>query len=216
VADAEKRDAGESTPSTDRRPGDGPADVEAQDLDGAQYELGDIAGSDVVAPELTDDQPVPAEDADAVPEREPSNDELEALTGEDVMAAEAEEAARHGEPAGDDGGPAIDDGELVGVAARTRRDRTARSREAGQVEKPGVEKKGMPTARQRPGGRTEKRTGPVTFVKESVAELRKVVYPTGPQLVNYFVVVLIFVLFIIAFVSLLDLAFGWLILRVFS
>ena len=61
-----------------------------------------------------------------------------------------------------------------------------------------------------------KRTGPVTFVKESVGELRKVVYPTGPQLLNYFVVVLIFVLFIIAFVSVLDLAFGWAILKVFS
>ena len=61
-----------------------------------------------------------------------------------------------------------------------------------------------------------RRTGPVTFVRESVGELRKVVYPTGQQLMNYFFVVLVFVLFIIAIVSLLDLAFGAAILKIFS
>ena len=60
------------------------------------------------------------------------------------------------------------------------------------------------------------RTGPVTFVRESVGELRKVVYPTGPQLLKYFVVVLIFVLFVIAYVSLLDLAFGAAMFRIFA
>jgi preprotein translocase subunit SecE len=60
------------------------------------------------------------------------------------------------------------------------------------------------------------RTGPVSFVKESVGELRKVVYPTGQQLLNYFVVVLVFVLFVIAYVSLLDLGLGWAIFRVFA
>jgi len=60
------------------------------------------------------------------------------------------------------------------------------------------------------------RTGPVKFVRESVGELRKVVYPTGQQLINYFVVVLVFVLFIIAYVSLLDLGLGAAIFRIFS
>jgi len=60
------------------------------------------------------------------------------------------------------------------------------------------------------------RTGPVKFVKESVGELRKVVYPTGQQLINYFVVVLVFVLFIIGYVSLLDLGLGAAIFRIFS
>ena len=61
-----------------------------------------------------------------------------------------------------------------------------------------------------------RRTGPVGFVSESVGELRKVVYPTGQQLLNYFVVVLVFVLFVIAYVSLLDLGMGWAIFRVFA
>ncbi|HEY5820708.1 MAG TPA: preprotein translocase subunit SecE [Propionibacteriaceae bacterium] len=60
------------------------------------------------------------------------------------------------------------------------------------------------------------RTGPVKFVKESVGELRKVVYPTGQQLINYFVVVLVFVLFVIGYVSLLDLGLGTAIFKIFS
>jgi preprotein translocase subunit SecE len=60
------------------------------------------------------------------------------------------------------------------------------------------------------------RTTPIKFVRQSIGELRKVVYPTGPQLINYFVVVLVFVLFVIAYVSLLDLGFGWAIFKIFS
>jgi preprotein translocase subunit SecE len=60
------------------------------------------------------------------------------------------------------------------------------------------------------------RTSPAKFVRQSVGELRKVVYPTGQQLINYFVVVLVFVLFIIAYVSLLDLGLGAAIFKIFS
>ena len=56
----------------------------------------------------------------------------------------------------------------------------------------------------------------MAFVKQSVGELRKVVYPTGQQLGNYFLVVLVFVLFVIAFVSLLDLGIGKLVFAIFS
>ena len=77
------------------------------------------------------------------------------------------------------------------------------------------EKKGRATAKRDTADKP-RRTGPVAFVKESVAELRKVVYPTGPQLVNYFIVVLIFVLFVIAYVSLLDLGLGAAMFRIFA
>lgn len=63
---------------------------------------------------------------------------------------------------------------------------------------------------------TEKRTTPGTFINEAVGELRKVVWPTGNQVQQYFIVVLVFVLFIITFVSLLDLGLGWLVLKVFG
>ena len=66
------------------------------------------------------------------------------------------------------------------------------------------------------GHEAEKRTGPATFYRQVVAELRKVVWPTQEQLVTYFLVVMIFVLFMIAIVSLLDLGFGKLVFWVFS
>jgi len=78
-----------------------------------------------------------------------------------------------------------------------------------------VKKKDAPTRTRKDATTlvTEQRTGPVTFVRQSISELRKVVWPTGAQLTQYFVVVLIFVMFMIALVSLLDFAFGWLLLK---
>ena len=57
-------------------------------------------------------------------------------------------------------------------------------------------------------GDAPKRTSIPTFYRQVVAELRKVVWPTQQQLVTYFLVVLVFVLVMIAYVSLLDVAFG--------
>lgn len=62
----------------------------------------------------------------------------------------------------------------------------------------------------------EGRVGPVTFVKQSVGELKKVNWPTGTQLRQYFFAVLIFVLFVIAYVGLLDLGFSVLLLKLFG
>jgi preprotein translocase subunit SecE len=60
------------------------------------------------------------------------------------------------------------------------------------------------------------RTSPVTFYRQVVAELRKVVWPSQQQLVTYFLVVMVFVLFMIAIVSLLDLGFGKAVFAVFG
>ncbi len=62
----------------------------------------------------------------------------------------------------------------------------------------------------------EKRTSIPTYYRQVVAELRKVVYPTQEQLVTYFIVVMVFVMFMMALVSVLDLAFGKLIFAVFA
>jgi preprotein translocase subunit SecE len=64
--------------------------------------------------------------------------------------------------------------------------------------------------------RTDKRTSLPTFYRQVVAELRKVVYPTQEQLVTYFFVVMAFVVFMMAFVSALDLGFGKLIFAIFA
>ena len=49
-----------------------------------------------------------------------------------------------------------------------------------------------------------------------MAELRKVVWPTRDQLVTYFIVVMVFVLVMMAIVSLLDLALGKLAFEIFD
>jgi preprotein translocase subunit SecE len=56
----------------------------------------------------------------------------------------------------------------------------------------------------------------VRFLREVVAELRKVIWPTRNQLVTYTIVVLIFVSFMVGLVSLLDFLFGRAVLFLFG
>ena len=67
-----------------------------------------------------------------------------------------------------------------------------------------------------PTSQGPQRTSPLTFYRQVVAELRKVVYPTQQQLVTYFIVVVVFVLFFMALVSVLDLGLGKLVFAVFD
>ena len=64
--------------------------------------------------------------------------------------------------------------------------------------------------------RRGKRTSPAVFYRQVVAELRKVVWPTQEQLITYFMVVMVFVIFMMALISVLDLGFGKLIFAVFA
>jgi preprotein translocase subunit SecE len=97
----------------------------------------------------------------------------------------------------------------VAAAASGAKSKTARDGRTGRAPK------GAPTTKRDRPVKPE-RTTPLKFVRQSIGELRKVVYPTGQQLINYFVVVLVFVLFVIAYVSLLDLGLGWVIFKIFS
>jgi len=160
----------------------------------------------------------------------PRGDEVAEPTGDELAASGYDTAGR--DDLADLEGPApvarrTDDDARVDRDADADVDRDADALEpvaAGRVgrgvqpareRRPAPRTKGVATAgRNRPV--RQRRTTPVGFVKESVGELRKVVYPTGQQLLNYFVVVLVFVLFVIAYVSLLDLGMGWAIFRVFS
>jgi preprotein translocase subunit SecE len=60
------------------------------------------------------------------------------------------------------------------------------------------------------------RTNPADFLRQVVAELRKVVWPTREQLITYFWVVLVFVLVVMTFVGLLDLGLGKLVFEIFA
>jgi preprotein translocase subunit SecE len=65
---------------------------------------------------------------------------------------------------------------------------------------------------QRGGGRTS----PGLFFRQVVAELRKVIYPTQQQLVTYFTVVLVFVLVLMALVSIMDYGFNKAMFQIFG
>ncbi|MGL5825758.1 MAG: preprotein translocase subunit SecE, partial [Nocardioides sp.] len=76
----------------------------------------------------------------------------------------------------------------------------------------GVEGRGVRSSGD--GVNVDRRTSPAMFYRQVVAELRKVVWPTREQLVTYFIVVLVFVTVMMTLVSILDLAFGKLVLTV--
>ena len=61
-----------------------------------------------------------------------------------------------------------------------------------------------------------RRTGIRLFLRQVVAELRKVVRPTRNELVTYTSVVLVFVLAVMLYVSALDFGFGRLVLWAFG
>ena len=59
----------------------------------------------------------------------------------------------------------------------------------------------------------EERTGPIQFLREVRAELRKVAWPTRQEVINYSIIVLVTVILLTTFIALLDFAFGEGILR---
>ena len=64
---------------------------------------------------------------------------------------------------------------------------------------------------------TKRRSGGVRlFLRQVVAELKKVVRPTRNELITYTSVVLVFVLAVMTYVSILDYGFGQLVLWVFG
>ena len=65
-------------------------------------------------------------------------------------------------------------------------------------------------------GQERKHTPPGLFLRQVVAELRKVVWPTQQQVVTYFFVVLVFVLVMMAYVSALDFGFGKAMFEIFA
>jgi preprotein translocase subunit SecE len=57
---------------------------------------------------------------------------------------------------------------------------------------------------------------PTRFVRESVSEMRKVLWPSRHELVTYSIVVIIFVVIMVAIVAGLDIGFAKLVLLVFG
>jgi preprotein translocase subunit SecE len=206
-------------------PGDVVADAAVEDSAAVEVPVDDGTTADAVtavddADALTDDEPADAEPTDSVDESDAASLD-EDPSGQDLarelpdpgpyeVAADEDEAEELDPETVDEDPEQLDEAEEVAASATSttpvRRPRSAKAP---------VKKKDAPTKTRKEATAvaTEKRTGPVTFVQQSIAELRKVVWPTGAQLSQYFVVVLIFVLVMIAVVSLLDFAFGWALLK---
>jgi preprotein translocase subunit SecE len=69
--------------------------------------------------------------------------------------------------------------------------------------------------RAKPGGPAkDNRTSPALFVRQVIAELRKVIWPTRHELITYTTVALTFVVVMAVIVSLLDLGFYHLVIAV--
>jgi preprotein translocase subunit SecE len=73
-----------------------------------------------------------------------------------------------------------------------------------QAEQMATETRGEPAATKDKGKSARKRKSPALFVREVIAELRKVIWPTRRELITYTSVSLVFVLIMVALVSLLD------------
>ncbi len=71
-------------------------------------------------------------------------------------------------------------------------------------------------AERRPGRLRRSVGGTRTYVRQVLAELRKVIWPTRRDLVTYTAVVLVFVLFMVAVVSVYDFGFSQAVLAVFG
>jgi preprotein translocase subunit SecE len=100
------------------------------------------------------------------------------------------------------------------VTAAARRQRRSSAQSADSAKKaPATPAKaeGKSTATPKRGRRKDKKPSVfarmVRFIREVLAELRKVIWPTRKQMITYTTVVLVFVAFMIALVSGLDFVF---------
>jgi preprotein translocase subunit SecE len=85
-----------------------------------------------------------------------------------------------------------------------------------------VDADGAPVARKRPAPQAprpkarESRTGPMQFLREVRAELRKVAWPSRSEVRNYSIIVLITVVVLTTYIGLLDVFFGEAVFKLFE
>ena len=74
------------------------------------------------------------------------------------------------------------------------------------------------TRTESPSARPDRSRGgaPTRFVRESVSEMRKVLWPSRSELVTYSIVVIVFVVIMVAIVAGLDIGFAKLVLVLFG
>ncbi|MBM7416143.1 MULTISPECIES: preprotein translocase subunit SecE [Nocardiaceae] len=138
--------------------------------------------------------------------RDSSSDGSEDLGADDAVAAD--DAVTAHDAASESARPT---GKRAARRTRSADDAPSLTKSAGATTTPG---KSVATA-SRVEGRTRAEATPKMnifkrlrkFLREVVAELRKVIWPNRKQMVTYTAVVLVFVTFMVAYISGLDLAF---------
>ncbi|WP_297750288.1 preprotein translocase subunit SecE [uncultured Tessaracoccus sp.] len=138
--------------------------------------------------------------------------------------ASLDEPTQTGEPDVDtsaaDDKPAADDKVINDLEKDLSADNQASSKPVKRRTAQAPVKKGTATRKRKDAEREHddvdpyKAKNPKHFVQQSVGELKKVVWPTWPAMVGYFAAVLVFVLFVILYVTVLDGAFGWSLLQI--
>lgn len=88
-----------------------------------------------------------------------------------------------------------------------------RQGQLGEDGSPAVKRRSPPPSRP---VEKERRTPLPEFTREVRAELRKVAWPTKPEVVNYSIIVFVAVVFLTAFIGLLDVAFGNFVIELFE
>jgi len=108
--------------------------------------------------------------------------------------------------------PAVGAGTVSAGAARAAARRSAARAGVSEAKGAATPKRAAATTVKRPN--VFARFG--RFLREVVAELRKVIWPTRNQMVTYTIVVIVFVAFMVALVGVLDLLFAKGVLAVFG
>ncbi|WP_455130422.1 preprotein translocase subunit SecE [Propionibacterium acidifaciens] len=143
------------------------------------------------------------------------------MADDSMHAGDAQRAPRRG-----DGGKAPRrDGVGKGPRRIPRAGRPARRSACAEDSAKGIKRKHTTAPVRRAdgagkrSGRQEaerRRATPWSFAKQSVGELKKVIWPNGQEVGQYFIVVLVFVVLIMAIVAGLDYGFAKLLLKLFG
>jgi preprotein translocase subunit SecE len=124
----------------------------------------------------------------------------------------APEADQPADPIGTDAAALATPGPVSAGSARAAARRTAARAGISEAKGAATPKRAAATTTKKPNvfGRLGR------FLREVVAELRKVIWPTKNQMVTYTIVVIVFVSFMVALVGVLDLLFAKGVLAVFG
>jgi preprotein translocase subunit SecE len=146
------------------------------------------------------------------PRAAPPSDETSADSGAGDDAAAAESAETAGDAAGTDIAALSSSGTVSPGSARAAARRSAARAGISETKGAATPKRAAATTVKRPN--MFARFG--RFLREVVAELRKVIWPSRNQMVTYTIVVIAFVAFMVALVGVLDLLFAKGVLAVFG